>query len=301
MNKKTLKEQFEAYRPPVDEAGWARLDRAPALRRNRRARKLRKFLPLGTACATIAAVAVALCIALPRHERDTTTVAGNAQPAAQTTPATSAASDYAAAATAAPTLPYHEATATVHKNGVAAPAVPTATSPAQSAVENSRPAPNVPGSGNSTKHVNIKPLSPVIRKPVPPLTPLPPLRLAELQPKATGSGAQETEPDTIMPEPRPAAEPARLFLAPNAFTPNNDGINDLFLLQCNEHCTFFELDIYTRTGENVFNAKHIDQGWNGKRLDNGEPMPQAVYVYTVKYRTAEGKSGTEHGQILLIR
>ncbi len=301
MNKKTLKEQFDAYRPPVDEAGWARLDLDHSLRRNRRMRKLLKFLPLGAVCATIAAVAVALCIALLRPELDATAVGHSTQPSAQATRTTSATSDYAAEEAKKTALHNLEATASAHKNSVDTPVITTATTPAQSAVENSRTVQTVTASGNSTERIPTKPLSPIVVNYIPPLSPLPPLRLAELQPDAAENGIQENGTDTAVPAPQPATEPSRLFLAPNAFTPNNDGINDLFLLQCNEHCTYFELDIYTRNGENVFNAKNIDQGWNGKRFDNGELLPQAVYVYTVKYRTAEGKSGTEHGQILLIR
>ncbi len=301
MNKKTLKEQFEAYRPPIDEAGWARLDRDSALKRNRRMRKLRKFLPFGTACITIAAVAVALCIALPRPQRAATTVAGHAQPSAQATPATSADNDCTTAATTAHSPLETEAAATVHKERDAAPAATTATPRAQAADNSSRHAQTVPAPGNGTQHISLKPLSPGVSKTVPPIKPLQPLPFSELQPKAADAGIQETAPDTVEPAPGPAAEPTRLFIAPNAFTPNNDGLNDLFLLQCSEQCTFFELDIYTRNGENVFSSKHIDHGWNGKRLDTGDPLPQSVYVYTVKYRTAEGKSGTEHGQILLIR
>lgn len=296
MNKKTLKEHFETYRPPVNEAGWARLDSDPALIRNRRIRKLHKFLPIGAAGITIAAVAVALCIALPRPERTATAVADTAQPA------TSAAHDGTAATTALP-LPRPEATASATSNTIAAPAATAATAPAHFNGKINRPDETVPvpAPGNSTERISLKPLSPVAGQPVLSVSPLPTLRLATMEPKTADTDIQETSTDTIGPAPTNVTEPTRLFLAPNAFTPNNDGINDLFLLQCNEPCTFFELDVYTRNGENIFSTKHIDQGWNGKRLDNGDPLPQSVYVYTVKYRTAEGKSGTEHGQILLIR
>lgn len=302
MSKKTLKEHFETYRPPVDEAEWARLDCDPVLIRNRRIRKLRKFLPIGAAGITIAAVAVALCLALPRLERAATAVADTAQPATQATPTTSAAHDCAATSVALP-LSSPEATASATSNTIAAPAATAATAPAHFNRKINRPDKTVPfhAPDNSTERISLKPLSPIAGQPVPSVSPLPTLRLATIEPDAVDTGIQDTDADAIEPAPTPAAEPARLFLAPNAFTPNNDGINDLFLLQCNEPCTFFELDVYTRNGENVFSSKHIDQGWDGKRLDNGDPLPQSVYVYTVKYRTAEGKSGTEHGQILLIR
>ncbi len=290
MNNKNLKEQFETFRPSVDEAGWERLDRDPALRRNRRWRKLRKFLPLGAACVTIAAVAVVVCIALPRTEHAASTEC-HTPPPTPSAPMTTAAADHPA--TAQPVRPSAAAAVPTRESNIAA------TAPAQAATENNSRGTAALTADRSTGHVSPKPLPPVPT--VSPLSPLPPLRLAELEPKAADTDIEDSGTDTVEPAPTPATEPARLFLAPNAFTPNNDGINDLFLLQCNEPCTLFELDIYTRNGENVFNTKHIDQGWNGKRLDSGDPLPQAVYVYVVKYRTADGKSGSEHGQILLIR
>ena len=61
------------------------------------------------------------------------------------------------------------------------------------------------------------------------------------------------------------------------------------------------LFIYSRNGDHVFQSRQIENGWDGRRKGTGEILPQGVYVYTVKFKTVDHKSGIEKGQILLIR
>ena len=108
-----------------------------------------------------------------------------------------------------------------------------------------------------------------------------------------------SEPDTLHPQQPQIAD--KLFFAPNAFSPNGDGVNDIFYAYANTEYTEFELNIYSRNGDHVFQSRNIENGWDGRRKGIGDLLPQGVYVYTIKYRTADHKSGVEKGQILLIR
>jgi gliding motility-associated-like protein len=66
---------------------------------------------------------------------------------------------------------------------------------------------------------------------------------------------------------------------PEAFTPNNDGINDVFTLSATGQDDF-EMQIFNRWGEMVFQSQDPTQGWDG-RLSDGSPAPSGVYVVRV--------------------
>ncbi len=72
----------------------------------------------------------------------------------------------------------------------------------------------------------------------------------------------------------------RLF-APDAFTPNGDGLNDQFEV-FGPSCHFYELNIYNRNGLRVFQTKEKGQFWDGTWL--GKSQPQGVYFLKVRYQ-----------------
>lgn len=86
---------------------------------------------------------------------------------------------------------------------------------------------------------------------------------------------------------------------PTAFTPNNDGKNDL--LKVFPNCLITgELSIYNRWGQLMFNTKDIQKGWNGSF--NNVLQASGVYVFRVKYSYAF-RPGTfyKNGIFVLIR
>lgn len=67
---------------------------------------------------------------------------------------------------------------------------------------------------------------------------------------------------------------------PNTFTPDNDGINDVFYAY-SEILDDYELTIFNRWGELIFRTTDLDIGWDG--TFNGHPQQIGVYVYELKY------------------
>ncbi|MCT4581274.1 MAG: gliding motility-associated C-terminal domain-containing protein [Flavobacteriales bacterium] len=72
-----------------------------------------------------------------------------------------------------------------------------------------------------------------------------------------------------------------LYNVPNVFTPNNDGINDVFYIELNEgivECVSF--NIYNRWGQLLYEAYGSDVVWDGKVL-NGAPASEGTYYYSL--------------------
>ena len=73
--------------------------------------------------------------------------------------------------------------------------------------------------------------------------------------------------------------PVPIVYAPNAFTPNNDGLNDLFRIKIIGETTIHFLRIYNRWGQLVYDDPIITRYWNGKL--NGIELPLGVYVWLI--------------------
>lgn len=85
---------------------------------------------------------------------------------------------------------------------------------------------------------------------------------------------------------------------PLAFTPNNDGLNDIFYIK-GISVYDFELNIYNRWGELFYQSHDINEGWDGTH--NGERVPEDVYVWQVFYRGLINAPHKMLGSITLIR
>lgn len=72
-----------------------------------------------------------------------------------------------------------------------------------------------------------------------------------------------------------------LFI-PNAFTPDDDGVNDLFLVQGNG-VAYFEISIYDRWGGLVFQSNDIEMPWNGGVHGSEYYVQDGIYSYVVDY------------------
>ncbi len=92
------------------------------------------------------------------------------------------------------------------------------------------------------------------------------------------------------------------FWVPNAFTPNNDGDNDVFRFLGTELMTDFHFIIFDRSGRIVFTGDDKDAAWDG--TCDGKECAWGVYGYVVNYKsTFRGlnKGGERRGTVTLIR
>lgn len=83
---------------------------------------------------------------------------------------------------------------------------------------------------------------------------------------------------------------------PNAFSPNNDGINDVLYVLGDDNCCEFTMKIFDRWGEKLFETNNINNGWDGTY--RGKLLDVGVYAYFIVY---ECSNKIEEGSITLIR
>lgn len=87
---------------------------------------------------------------------------------------------------------------------------------------------------------------------------------------------------------------------PNAFSPNGDGINDVFKVIQNNDCfpVDFILHIYNRWGALVYVSASIDDGWDGRYQNVDQEM--GTYVYYLQ-STVQEQTTTRTGSVTLVR
>jgi gliding motility-associated-like protein len=69
---------------------------------------------------------------------------------------------------------------------------------------------------------------------------------------------------------------------PNAFTPDNDGLNDAWLVE-GVNIRTFKLELWNRWGELIFTSDSMRKPWLGQRKDGDEYVEPGVYVYKIIY------------------
>jgi gliding motility-associated-like protein len=89
---------------------------------------------------------------------------------------------------------------------------------------------------------------------------------------------------------------------PNGFSPNDDGVNDLFLPYSDCPLSDFSMRIFDRWGAVLFESTDSNQGWNGKR--NGKAMNPGAYVWTIEFTVVENnrpRTARLSGEVHLLR
>ncbi|MBK7887359.1 MAG: PKD domain-containing protein [Bacteroidetes bacterium] len=87
---------------------------------------------------------------------------------------------------------------------------------------------------------------------------------------------------------------------PNAFTPNNDQKNDLFQVVA-EGVQNFEIQVYNRRGQVVWESDNLIESWNGEYFNDGTECPSGIYVYEASARDFNRKKYKFRGRITIIR
>ena len=294
-------EELRNLESPVTEEGWASIVNDPRYKQH--FGKSPKPSPKGRIAIIASVVAVLIIVPIlvktlthnssetvqqpastevsaPKTETSST-VAATPQTVRNTQPQTSAQAAPKQTVSAVNNAAAHE------QNTLAAVTEARTQAPAPSTTKESAPAVSVPATT-----VNTTPERPTTTLAAPkskstkePAKPAPTVASQDETPKS--------EPE--MEEPAPDADQ---FFIPSAFTPNGDGLNDLFYVKANFEPRNFEMTILSRNGERVFQTRDMNIGWDGKM--RGTTLPFGMYVYIISYKDKDGNEQQKQGQILLI-
>jgi len=86
---------------------------------------------------------------------------------------------------------------------------------------------------------------------------------------------------------------------PNAFTPNNDGLNDIFRVKYPFPVKEFNMSIYNQWGQKIYSSADIEKGWDGTYQEANAPV--GVYVWTISLTDTHGKKQSAKGTVALIK
>ena len=86
---------------------------------------------------------------------------------------------------------------------------------------------------------------------------------------------------------------------PNAFTPDNNRLNDALKPVVSGTLKQYHLSIYNRWGQLVFTSKDPATGWDGTM--RGIPQNSDTYVWICSYQLDGENAKVEKGTVMLIR
>lgn len=96
-------------------------------------------------------------------------------------------------------------------------------------------------------------------------------------------------------------DPKTQLFIPTAFSPNNDGENDVFRIvpPTLNIAQLDEFAVFNRWGEKVFSTHDINEGWNGSF--NNRPQDVGVYIWYVRAVTYDGEPVFKKGNVTLVK
>jgi gliding motility-associated-like protein len=94
-------------------------------------------------------------------------------------------------------------------------------------------------------------------------------------------------------------DPLSELIIPNVFTPNGDGINDLFTLK-SKALRFVRAELYNNWGLKLYEWGTVHGGWDG-RTETGVEVPQGTYYYIIIAQGVDGKEYKLNGPFTLFR
>ncbi len=75
----------------------------------------------------------------------------------------------------------------------------------------------------------------------------------------------------------------------NAFSPNNDGINDVLVIDGLDKTHATAISVFDNKGREVFQAKNYKNDWNGTK--DGKLLPEGTYFYALDDGTGQNYTG----------
>lgn len=86
----------------------------------------------------------------------------------------------------------------------------------------------------------------------------------------------------------------------SVISPDGDGSNENFLINCIQEFLDNKIFIYNRWGQLVYQATNYNNDWHGT-TQSGEQLPEGAYYYILEYTNTEGKRIQAKGSITLLR
>lgn len=92
------------------------------------------------------------------------------------------------------------------------------------------------------------------------------------------------------------------LLAPNSFTPNGDGRNDVFIPEALKvmNDAQFRMTIYDKSGRKLFETQRVDNAWDGKNTQTGTICGRDAYVWRVELTMPNGTKEEFIGSVTLL-
>lgn len=89
---------------------------------------------------------------------------------------------------------------------------------------------------------------------------------------------------------------------PTAFSPNGDGVNDVFYPGGVWFDVYdFLFQIYNRWGQLIWETRERGHAWDGRDMRTGEPVPEDAYVFRVRGRDFKGKHHEYVGTVTVLK
>ncbi|WP_129717033.1 gliding motility-associated C-terminal domain-containing protein [Pedobacter sp. SYP-B3415] len=127
---------------------------------------------------------------------------------------------------------------------------------------------------------------------------LKPDQMVTIRVRATGAASCQTSTASPQISGTSSNPMGNEVFVPNAFTPNGDGKNDVFLAFGNT-ITSIDMRVYNQWGQLIFRSQNLQQGWDG--TFEGKMQPTGVYVYAVELKFKDGTDGMKKGTVTLLR
>lgn len=89
------------------------------------------------------------------------------------------------------------------------------------------------------------------------------------------------------------------LMVPDAFSPNNDQINDVFELK-GQYIKQASVTIYNKWGEVVFFTKDWRKSWDGNSKE-GQPLSVGAYTYRIDYQDSKHQTHQKFGAVYVVR
>ncbi|MCG3165189.1 MAG: hypothetical protein POELPBGB_00951 [Bacteroidia bacterium] len=96
-------------------------------------------------------------------------------------------------------------------------------------------------------------------------------------------------------------DPEFTIYVPTAFTPDDDGLNDIFLVE-GIGIKYIALRVFNRWGEQLFFSSDLNLGWNGRKFNTGAKLEEGgLYVYFIEITDVNAHTYEFKGTVTLVR